>query len=126
MTGRTTANLELKSTPSGTSVVEFSIAVNRTFKNANGERESDFFNCVAYNKTAELISKYVNKGDQLGIEGRLQTRNYTNKEGRKVYITEIIVENVEFLQTKRQDEQKLNVKDGNFVELDPFKDDLPF
>ena len=115
--GRNTRDVELRQTPSGTSVVEFSVAVNRTFKNANGERESDFFNCIAYNKTAELISKYVNKGDQVGIEGRLQTRNYTNKEGKKVYITEIIVENVEFLQTKKQDEQTAPM----FAETDPFK-----
>lgn len=129
--GRNTKDIELRQTSSGTSAVEFSIAVNRTFKNANGERESDFFNCVAFSKLAETISKYVKKGDQVGIEGRLQTRNYTNKEGRKVYVTEIIVENVEFLQTKKQDEQN-----ATFAETDPFKganfeevgadEDLPF
>lgn len=113
--GRNTKDIELKVTPSGTSVAEFSIAVNRTFKNANGERESDFFNCIAFSKLAETISRYVKKGDQVGIEGRLQTRNYTNKEGRKVYITEIIVENVEFLQTKKQDEQT-----PMFADTDPF------
>lgn len=120
MTGRTTADAELKQTNTGKSVVEFSIAVNRAFKNANGERESDFFNCVAYNKTAELISKYVKKGDQLGVEGRLQTRNYTNKEGKKIYVTEIIVENVEFLQTKKQEEEKPDAY-PQFYEADPFK-----
>ena len=116
--GRNTKAVELRQTPSGTSVVEFSVAVNRTFKNANGERESDFFNCIAYNKTAELISKYVNKGDQVGIEGRLQTRNYTTTEGKKVYVTEIIVENIEFLQAKKQEEP-------NYEEVDP-DDDIPF
>ena len=115
--GRTTKDIELKQTTSGTSVAEFSIAVKRAFK-TNGENESDFFNCVAYSKLAETISKYVKKGDQVGVDGRLQTRNYTNKEGRKVYVTEIIVENVEFLQTKKQDEPK-------FEELDP-EDDIPF
>ncbi len=129
--GRTTANVELKQTTSGTSVALFSIAVKRTFKNASGEYESDFFNCIAFSKLAETISRYVKKGDQVGIEGRLQTRNYTNKEGKKVYVTEIIVENVEFLQTKKQEEQK-----SSFEEADPFKDvkfeelktddDLPF
>jgi single-strand DNA-binding protein len=120
--GRNTKDIELRTTPSGTSAIEFSIAVNRAFKNANGERESDFFNCVAFSKLAETISKYVNKGDQLGVEGRLQTRNYTNKEGKKVYVTEIIVENVEFLQTKKQEEQKPDAYQGaQFYEADPFK-----
>ena len=131
MIGRTTANVELKQTTSGTSVAEFSIAVNRTFKNANGERESDFFNCIAFSKLAETISRYVKKGDQIGIEGRLQTRNYTNREGKKVYVTEIIVENVEFLQTKKQEEQNPTIaeadpfKNANFEELDS-EDGLPF
>ena len=116
--GRNTKDIELKQTASGTSVVEFSVAVNRAFKNANGERECDFFNCIAFSKLAETISKYVSKGDQVGVDGRLQTRNYTNKEGRKVYVTEIIVENVEFLQTKKQDEQ--NPSQPKFAEADPF------
>lgn len=116
--GRTTRDIELKQTSSGASVAEFSVAVNRTFKNANGERESDFFNCIAFSKLAETISKYVKKGDQVGIEGRLQTRNYTNREGNKVYVTEIIVENVEFLQSKKQDEPK-------WEEVNP-DDDIPF
>ena len=114
--GRNTKDIELKQTTAGTSVVEFSVAVKRTFKNANGENESDFFNCIAFSKLAETISKYVKKGDQLCVEGRLQTRNYTNREGKKVYVTEIIVENVEFLQSKKQDEQSATVE-----ETDPFK-----
>ena len=124
--GRNTKDIELRQTSSGTSAVEFSIAVNRTFKNANGERESDFFNCVAFSKLAETISKYVKKGDQVGIEGRLQTRNYTNKEGRKVYVTEIVVENVEFLQSKKQDGQTPTESDPfHFEEVD-VEDGLPF
>lgn len=129
--GRTTSDIELRQTTSGTSVAEFSIAVKRTFK-TNGNYESDFFRCIAYSKLAETISKYVKQGDMIGIEGRLQTRNYTNREGRKVYVTEIIVENVEFLQSKKQDEQKPPM----FAETDPFKgaqfeeiapdEDLPF
>ena len=131
-TGRTTANLELKQTASGISVVEFSLAVKRAFKNANGEYDSDFFNCVAYSKTAETISRYVKKGDQVGIEGRLQTRNYTNSEGRKIYVTEIIVENFEFLQAKKQEDNTA----PKFDNVDPFSNakyeeidaesDLPF
>ena len=130
--GRNTKDLELKQTASGASVVEFGIAVKRAFKNANGEYESDFFNCIAFSKLAETISKYVKKGDQIGLEGRLQTRNYTNRDGKKVYVTEIIVENVEFLQTKKQEEQTSPTyaeadpfKDANFEELDS-EDGLPF
>lgn len=124
MIGRVTKDLELKQTTAGNSVAEFSLAVKRSFKNANGEYESDFFNCVAFSKSAETISRYVNKGDQIGIEGRLQTRNYTNSEGRKIYVTEIIVENFEFLQTKKADEQKTS--QPVFKELDPFDNELPF
>lgn len=105
-TGRTTKAIELKKTTSGVSVAEFSIAVKRNFKNANGEYESDFFNCVAYRTQAETLSKYVNKGDLIGIEGRLQTRNYTNKDGHKVYVTEIIVDNFEFLQNKKDKQEQ--------------------
>lgn len=124
--GRNVKEIELKQTNSGKSAVEFSIAVKRDYKSANGEYESDFFNCVSYGKTAELISKYVNKGDQVGIEGRLQTRNYTNKEGKKVYITEIIVENVEFLQTKKEEAPQYNAYNTpNFEEVST-DDDLPF
>lgn len=129
--GRTTKDIELKQTPSGTSVAEFSVAVKRTFKNANGENESDFFNCIAFSKLAETISKYVKKGDQVGIEGRLQTRNYTNREGKKIYVTEIIVENVEFLQTKKQTDNDIKCeevdpfKNAKFEEFDP-DDVLPF
>lgn len=129
--GRSVSDVELKQTSSGTSAVEFRIAVKRTFKNANGEIESDFFNCVSFGKTAELISKYVKKGDLIGIDGKLQTRNYTNREGKRVYLTEIVVENVDFLQSKKQDGQA-----PSFAEGDPFKDanfeevgadeDLPF
>ena len=102
--GRNVRDIDLRATSSGTSVVSFSIAVKRNFKNANGDYDSDFFECIAFNKLAETISKYVKKGDMIGIEGRLQTRKYDDKEGRTHYITEIIVENIDFLQKKKQEE----------------------
>ncbi len=102
--GRTTKQIELRTTTTGTSVANFSLAVTRSFKNANGEYESDFFNCIAFGKLAETIKNYVNKGDRLGVEGRLQSRSYQNTEGKNVYVTEVIVENIEFLQAKRKDE----------------------
>ena len=130
-TGRVTKDIELRQTKSGTSAIEFSLAVKRSFKNDNGEYESDFFNCVAFGKSAETISRYVKKGDMIGIEGRLQTRSYTNKEGRKITVTEIIVNDFEFLQSKKQEEPTAET-----IESDPFKnatweeipndDDLPF
>lgn len=126
--GRAVRDVELKQTNSGASVVEFSIAVKREFKSANGNYESDFFNCVSYGKTAELISQYVKQGDLFGIEGKLQTRNYTNKEGRKIYVTEIIVEKVEFLQPKKQEEYptpNFEAVAPNFEEIGT-EDDLTF
>ncbi len=125
--GRNTKEIELKMTASQTPVVEFSVAVKRTFKNANGEYESDFFNCVAFSKLAETISRYVRKGDLIGVEGRLQTRNYTNNEGRKIYVTEIMVDNVEFLQPKKQEEQASYeaYQNAKFEEVGE-DDDLPF
>lgn len=128
MIGRNVKDCEVKQTSSGTSVVEFSIAVKRSFKSASGEYESDFFNCVAYKNVADLIGKYVKKGDMIGIDGRLQTRNYTNREGRKVYVTEIICENIEFLQSKKQDGQPTQHTDpfagAKFEEVAP-DEDLP-
>lgn len=118
ITGRNTKEIELRQLTSGASAIEFSVAVKRAFKNANGEYESDFFNCVAFSKTAETISRFVKKGDMIGIEGRLQTRSYTNKEGRKINVTEIIVENFEFLQSKKQEEP---TNEGANHDADPFK-----
>ena len=114
-------------TASQTPVVEFSVAVKRSFKNANGEYESDFFNCVAFSKLAETISRYVRKGDLIGVEGRLQTRNYTNNEGRKIYVTEIMADNVEFLTPKKQEEQTgyEAYQNAKFEEIGE-DDDIPF
>ncbi len=127
ITGRNVRDIELKQTSSGgISVVEFSVAVKRAFKSANGEYESDFFNCIAYRNIAELISRYVTKGDLIGIEGRLQTRNYTNREGKKVYVTEIIVENVEFLQAKKQESSEEQEPQMEWEEITPTDGDLPF
>ena len=116
--GRTTQSIELKKTTSGKSVASFGIAVKRNFKNANGEYESDFFNCVAYSNLADTMNLYVKKGDMIAIEGRLQTRKYTDKDGNNRYSTEIIVENVEFLTPKKQEEPQ----EDDFVEIDPFAD----
>ena len=95
--GRLTKDPELRATSTGRNVCQFSIAVNRNFTNANGEREADFINCVVWDKQAENVAKYLAKGRQVAVEGRIQTRSYDNNEGKKVYVTEVIANNVEFL-----------------------------
>lgn len=81
-------------------IVRFSVAVNRKFKNAEGNYDADFINCVAFGKTAEFIEKYFKKGMAIGIAGRIQTGSYTNKEGVKVYTTDVVVEEAEFVESK--------------------------
>ena len=120
--GRITKNIELKSTPNGKEVADFSIAVKRNYKNQNGEYEADFINCISFGKTAELLGKYTKKGDQIAIEGRINTRNYENKEGKKVYITEILVENIMFLETKQSGQVSGQVsKQVSEQQLDPYE-----
>ena len=109
LTGRITRDLELKYTGTDTAVLNFSIAVERPFKNAQGERETDFIDIVAWRATAENISKYFKKGDGIGIIGRIQTRNYENNEGRKVYVTEVVADNFDFpIQNKSQQQSQSN------------------
>lgn len=110
--GRLTKDIELKYTTNNTAVTQFTIAVNRKTKG-----ESDFITCVAYGKQAEFISKYFKKGQQIVIAGRLQTRNYDDRDGKRVYVTEVLCDSVEFLQNKVSKEE----------EFTPVTDDsLPF
>lgn len=108
VTGRLVKNIEIRYTQNNIAVTQFTLAITRKFKNANGDYESDFINCVAYKSTAELLSKYVKKGDLLGIEGRIQTRNYENEEGKRIYITEIVVDSIDFLQSKKEEKSPVN------------------
>lgn len=98
--GRLTRDPELRTTPTGRNVCQFSVAVSRNFTNANGEREADFINCVVWDKQAENLVKYQKKGNQIAVEGRIQTRNYDDKDGKKVYVTEILASNISFLDSK--------------------------
>lgn len=100
--GRLTKNPELKYTSSNNSVCSFTIAVQRPFKDASGERKSDFINCVAWKNSAEVIAKYFSKGSRIGIIGNIQTSSYDDQNGKKVYVTEVVVEGVEFLDTKSE------------------------
>ena len=99
--GRLTANPELRYTTSNNAVTTFSIAVDRNFKNEDGNKEADFINIVAWNKKAELIHHYLKKGDRVGIVGRLQVRKYQNERGENRYVTEVVAEDIEFLNSKK-------------------------
>ena len=102
--GRFTRDPEIKYTTgeNATATARFSLAVNRRFKNKEGNYDADFINCVAFGKTAEFIGKYFTKGMAIGITGRIQTGSYTNKEGQKVYTTDVVVEETEFVESKNK------------------------
>ena len=136
--GRLTKDPELRTTPTGRNVCQFSVAVSRNFTNANGEREADFINCVVWDKQAENLVKYQKKGNQIAVEGRIQTRNYDDKDGKKVYVTEILASNISFLDSKgtgATGNTSFNMETVS-VEKDPFEafgdsieisdNDLPF
>ena len=90
----------MRQTPNGVSLARFSIAVTRRFKNSNGEYDSDFINCVAFGRQGEFAEKYFRKGIKIAITGRIQTGSYTNRDGQKVYTTEVVVEEQEFAESK--------------------------
>lgn len=131
--GRLTKDVELRYTQTtNTAVALFNLAVNRKFAKAGEERQTDFFNIVAWNKLAETISKYLSKGNQVSISGRLETRNYDDEKGQKHYITEVIAEEVDFIETKNKQNSEaiLNspvpVNSENTSDFISNGDDLPF
>lgn len=107
LTGRITKDLELRQTQGGTAVLNFGLAVDRRFKK-DGEQTADFINIVCWGKTAELVAQYMSKGSKIGVIGRIQTGSY-EKEGQKVYTTDVIAEQVEFLDSKKKDETEAKV-----------------
>lgn len=98
--GRLTRDPDLRYTPSGLPVANFTVAANRPFKNQQGEQEADFINCVIWRKPAESLATYMKKGGLVGVEGRIQTRSYENQEGKMVYVTEVLAETVQFLESR--------------------------
>ena len=99
--GRLTRDPELRYTGSNRAVCQFTIAIDRPFTNqSTGQREADFINVVAWDKTGENVGKFMTKGRLIAVEGRIQTRNYDNNEGRKVYVTEVVATNIQFLESK--------------------------
>ncbi|WP_462399801.1 single-stranded DNA-binding protein [Lacticaseibacillus pantheris] len=100
LTGRLTRDPELKYTQGGKAVTSFSLAVDRSFTNQQGQRETDFIECVVWRKAAEQLASTVHKGNLIGIEGRIQTRNYENQQGQRVYVTEVMVDRFSYLESK--------------------------
>lgn len=133
LVGRITKDPLLRKTQSGTSVVSFTIACNRRVPSQG--QDADFINCVAWNKTADFMAQYVKKGALLGLEGRIQTRSYDDKDGKRVYITEVVADSVQFLESKKQAESVQNesytapvMQNNEYAdyESDIETDDLPF
>ena len=108
LVGRLTAKPELRYTGSNIPYTRFSLAVNRTFNNANGEREADFINIIVWRRQAENVANYLDKGSQVSIDGRIQTGSYTAQDGSKRYTTDVVADNIQFLDTKRQAEARTN------------------
>lgn len=100
LVGRMTRDAELRYTPSNQAVATFTLAVNRNFKNQNGEREADFINCVIWRQQAENLSNWAKKGTLIGVTGRIQTRNYENQQGQRVYVTEIVADDFQILESR--------------------------
>ena len=122
LTGRICNDVELKTTPSGVSVCTFSIAVDRGY----GEnKQTDFINIVAWRSTAEFISKYFKKGSAIGIEGSIQTRKYTDKNGNSRTAFEVIANNTQFVEGKKAEDAVMPQRTDGFAEVD-ISEDLPF
>ncbi|PNZ40899.1 single-stranded DNA-binding protein [Staphylococcus simulans] len=142
LVGRLTKDPEFRTTQSGVDVATFTLAVNRNFKDKNGEQQADFINCVVFRKQAENVNNYLNKGSLAGVDGRLQSRSYENNEGRRVFVTEVVCDSVQFLEPKNtqssnnnqsnnqvQQREKALQSDNPFNNSNNFDmdtDDLPF
>lgn len=131
LVGRLTKDPELRYTPSNQAVATFSLAVNRRFKNQNGDREADFINCVIWRQQAENLANWAKKGALIGITGSIQTRNYENQQGQRVYVTEVVAEQFQLLESQKE---RGNQSQGNSQPdfghnaspMDISDDDLPF
>ncbi|WP_088815462.1 MULTISPECIES: single-stranded DNA-binding protein [Listeria] len=145
LVGRLTKDPELKYTPSGVAVATFTLAVNRTFTNQQGERDADFINIVVWRKPAENVANFLKKGSLAGIDGRVQTRNYEGQDGKRVYVTEVVAESVQFLEPKnaqggfssdfkqnqgdssnKQEKHQKQAYSSDSKPIDISDDDLPF
>lgn len=135
LVGRITKDPELRKTQSGLSNVSFILAVNRNIKK-EGQQEADFVNCVAWRQTADFMANYVKKGSLIGVEGRIQTRNYKDKAGKRVYVTEVVCDSVQSLESRREATQgttmttnqyaPISEASNDYGDLNITSDDLPF
>lgn len=112
LVGRLVGDPELRFTGQGVAVAQFRLAVNRNYTNQNGEREADFISCVVWRKPAETLANYARKGSLLGVTGRIQTRNFENQQGQKVYVTEVIVEEFQLLESKEVTQSRQQARYG--------------
>lgn len=126
--GRMTADPELRRTQSGTAVASFTLAVDRDFKNQNGEKETDFINCVAWKGSAEFASNYFSKGRMAVVDGRLQMRDWTDKDGNKRRSFDVVVQSMYFCDSKKEETAYPSAQDlaNRFEELDNSEEILPF
>ena len=151
LVGRLTKDPDLRYTPNGVAVANFTLAVNRPFTNQQGNRDADFINCVVWRRPAENLANYMSKGSQVGVDGRVQTRTFEGQDGKTVFVTEVVADSVQFLESKgasqgarpnnpgsqsQSQNQGFNQNQSNQNDNDPFKndgelidisdDDLPF
>ena len=124
--GRITKDVELRHSQKGVANVSFTIAVDRQFKDVNGEKLTDFINCVAWNKQAEFLARYVIKGNMLAIDGRLQTRSYVNNQNQTVYVTEFICDSLQNLRPRPKEEPKQDPMEDYQQNYNFMEEDLPF
>lgn len=131
LVGRLTKDPEFRTTQNGVSVATFTLAVNRTFTNAQGEREADFINCVTFRKQADNVNRFLSKGSLAGVDGRMQSRSYENQDGKRVFVTEAVCESVQFLEPKNNNQsnnqpqqQSGQAQNGNNP-FDNGADDIP-
>jgi len=119
LVGRLTKDPEFRTAQNGVSVATFTLAVNRNFKNKNGEQQADFINVVVFRQQAENVNNYLSKGNLAGVDGRIQSRSYENKEGQRIYVTEVLADSVQFLEPKnnqsnnRPQQQSGQAQSGN-------------
>lgn len=129
LTGRLTKDVEVR-TNNDSTIARFSVAVNRDYKNKDGKYDADFINCIAFGKTAEFLEKYFSKGMRIGLIGRIQTGSYNNKDGNKVYTTDVVAEKVEFVENKSDSKPEVKEQpkqEDNFVNVPAdIEDELPF
>lgn len=128
--GRLTRDPDLRYSQSGVAVCNFTIALNRHFKSSDGQ-DADFINCVAFRKPAENLAKYMSKGSQIGVDGRLQSRTYDDKDGKTIFVTEVVADSVQFLEGRKSNDQQTqnSTQDDPFTDGEPIdisSDDLPF